>query len=121
MKQLIILILLLSISNSCLANTNSIAIDAVKSHKEITHFLADKPFTNYKVTYQEIELGNICGVIGCHWRKIVSVIVSSKSANSPTTTILALVEGTIPSRNIPPTVSFITLKSKSPNTLVFID
>jgi hypothetical protein len=121
MKQLIILILLLSISNSCLANTNSIAIDAVKSHKEITRFLVDKPLTNYNVTYQEIELGNICGFIGCHWRKIVSVKVSSKTANSPTTTILALVKGTIPSRNIPTTVSFITLKNKLSNTLVFVD
>jgi hypothetical protein len=121
MKDFIILILLLSISKYGLASTKSIAIDTVKSHKEIILFLADKPLTNYIITYQQVELGNICGVIGCQWRKIVSVIVSSKSSNSPTTTILALVEGTTPNRNNAPTVSFITLNNKLSNTLTFVD
>jgi len=119
MKQFIVLILLLSISNNCLAN--QIAIDAVKSHEKIIHFLADKPKTHYRITYQQLELGDICGFVGCHWRVLISVIVTSKSANAPSTTIVALVEGMIPSQKQKPKVSFITLQKTIPNTLVFID
>ena len=121
MKQFILLILLLSISNHCQATTTSIAIDVVKSHEKIIRFLADKPSTHFQVTYQQVELGDICGFVGCHWRKLVSVVVTSKSANTPSTTIFALVEGTIPNRESKPTVSFVTLQNNLPNKLVFID
>jgi hypothetical protein len=117
MKQLIALIFLLSISNNCQA----IAIDAVNSNQKIIHFLADKSLTNFKITYQQLELGDICGFVGCHWRKLVSVIVTSKSANAPSTTIVALVEGIVPNNQNKPTVTFVTLKNSLPNTLVFID
>ena len=119
MKQLIALIFLLSISNNCQAN--AIAIDAVKSNQKIIHFLADKSLTDFKITYQQLELGDICGFVGCHWRKLVSVILTSKSANAPSTTILALVEGIVPNNQNKPTVTFVTLKNSLPNTLVFID
>ncbi|MBA6230754.1 MULTISPECIES: hypothetical protein [unclassified Colwellia] len=117
MKQLIILIFLLSISNNCQA----IAIDAVKSHQKIIHFLADNSLTDLKITYQQLDLGDICGFVGCHWRKLVSVIVTSKSANAPSTTIVALVEGLVPDNQNKPTVTFVTLQNSLPNTLVFID
>jgi hypothetical protein len=50
MTIIIVLILLLSISNHCQAN--SIAIDAVRADEKIIHYLADKSITNFQITYQ---------------------------------------------------------------------
>jgi hypothetical protein len=118
MKPFIISIFLLSISFTLTANDT--AINAVKSHKEVILFLADKSLNNYQINYEQIELGDICGYMGCQWRKIVSVIVISKGSNSPSQTILALVEGST-SMNNKPKVSFVTLKNNMQNNLTLID
>ncbi|MBA6371792.1 hypothetical protein H4J56_10175 [Colwellia sp. BRX8-4] len=119
MAKIIILMLLLSISNHCQAN--SIAIDAVKADEKIIRYLADKSITNFQITYQQLELGDICGFVGCQWRKLVSVVVTSRSANAPSTTIVALVEGIVPNNQEQPKVTFVTLNNSLPNTLTFIN
>jgi hypothetical protein len=119
MKIFVIFIFLLSASFISLAN--DIAIEAVKSNDQIILFLADKQLNTYQVTYDQIELGGICGYIGCNWRKLVSVVVISKNSNSPTQTILALVEGSSQDGNNKPKVSFINFKNNAQNNLTLID
>jgi hypothetical protein len=119
MKMFIIFIFLLS--TSFIAQANNIAIDAVKSNEEIILFLADKSPNTHQIFYEQIEIGSICGFMGCHWRKIVSVVVISKSSNSPSQTILALVEDSTQDDNNKPKVSFINLQNNVQNNLTFID
>ena len=119
MKAFIIYIFLLSASFT--SKADDIAIDAVKSNKEVILFLADKSLNNHKINFQKIELGNICGYMGCNWRKIVSVVAISKSSNSPSKTILALVEGSTNNTNEKPNVSFINLKNKLQNSLITVE
>jgi hypothetical protein len=119
MKNIIILIFLLSVSYTCKAN--DIAIDAVKSHAKIIHFLSDKSPNHYNVSFQQIELGGICGFVGCNWRILVSIVVTSKQSNAPSKTILALVEGMSSQPDDAPTVSFINLKNNRSDNLVFIN
>ena len=119
MKTFIIFIFLLSTSFSLKAD--DIAIEAVKSNDEIILFLADKSQHDYNINFQQIELGDICGYMGCNWRKIVSVVITSKSSNSPTKTILALVKGSTRNSNEKPKVSFINLKNKLQNNLTTVD
>jgi len=123
MKKCMIFILLLSTANFSYAadTTADIAIDAVKSHKKIINFLADKSSNDFKVTYQPLKLGGICGFVGCNWRQLVSVIITSKKSNTPTKTILLLVEGITSSTDNKPKVSFISLKSSLDNEFVFIN
>ncbi|MFB0981369.1 MAG: hypothetical protein QMC62_10695 [Alteromonadaceae bacterium] len=119
LKNFIIFIFLLSISFISIAD--DIAIEAVKYNEQFILFLADKSQNTYQVTYDQIELGDICGYTGCHWRKLVSVVVISKSSNSPSKTILALVESSTARSNNKPKVSFIYFKDSVQNTLTFID
>lgn len=123
MNKFMVFILLLSISYASQAadSTADIAIDAVKSHEKIINFLANKSSDNYQVTYQPLELGGICGFVGCNWRQLVSVIITSKSSNSPSQTILLLVEGLTSSIDSKPKISFISLKNNQKNELVFIN
>lgn len=122
MKSFMVFILLLLISYASQAKDSAtIAIDAVKSHEKITNFLADKSSSDYQVTYQQVELGGVCGFVGCNWRQLVSVIITSKSSNNPSKTILLLVEGLTSSIDIKPTVSFISIKSNVENKLIFIN
>jgi hypothetical protein len=118
MKNIVLFILLLSISYHCQAN--DIAIEAVKSDKKVMLFLANKSIKDHKITFQTMQLGGICGFVGCNWRTLVSLVVTSKSANSPSTTILMLVEGLTSSINTPPTVTFVTLTQENSNDLVTI-
>ncbi|NQZ21237.1 MAG: hypothetical protein HRT53_04205 [Colwellia sp.] len=122
MKKFMFFIVLLSIANVSRAadTTAEIAINAVKSHEKIINFLADKSSHDFQVSYQPLKLGGICGFVGCNWRQLVSVIITSKSSNSPTKTILLLVEGITSSIDSKPKVSFISLESSLKNELIFI-
>ncbi|NQZ86357.1 MAG: hypothetical protein HRT54_02115 [Colwellia sp.] len=119
MKIFIIFTFLLS--TSFISKAEDIAITAVKSNEQIILFLADKPLNAYQITYEQIELGDICGYMGCNWRKLVSIVVRSKKSNSPTKTILALVESSTNSNTNMPKVSFINFKNNVQNNLIFID
>jgi hypothetical protein len=119
MKMFIIFTFFLSIT--FISKADDIAINAVKSNEQIVLFLADKPLNAYQVTYEQIELGGICGYMGCSWRKLVSVVISSKKSNSPSQTILALVESSTKTSANTPKVSFINLQNNVQNTLIFID
>ncbi len=122
MKNFMVLILLLTISSTSQANDSAaIAIDAVKSHEKVIHFLADKPSHDYQITYQQLQLGGVCGFVGCNWRQLVSVIIKSKSSNNPTKTILLLVEGLASSTYSKPTITFISIKKSLENKLIIID
>jgi hypothetical protein len=77
MTKIIVLMLLLSISNYCQAN--SIAIDAVKADEKIIHYLADKSITNFQITYQQLELGNLLVAGG---ENSFFFVVTSISANT---------------------------------------
>jgi len=121
MKKFIFFILLLSIVNISQAETapEEIAINAVKSQQQIIKLLANKPSSDFQVTYQSLKLGGVCGFVGCNWRQLVSVIITSKSSNTPTQTILLLVEGITSSLDNKAKVSFISLKSNLRNELIF--
>lgn len=117
-----VFILLVLISYASQAKDSAtIAVDAVKSHKKIINFLADKSSNDYQITYQQVELGGVCGFVGCNWRQLVSVIITSKSSNNPSKTILLLVEGLTSSIDTKPTVSFINIKRNLENELIFIN
>lgn len=120
--MIIVFVLILTISYvSHAKDAADIAIDAVKSHEKIIHFLKDKSSNDYQVTYQQLELGGICGFVGCNWRQLVSVIITSKSSNNPSKTILVLVEGLTSTIDSKPTVSFVNLKTSLENELIVIN
>jgi len=92
-----------------------LAIKVVKNHPNVQMFITSKSSKNMTVQYHQMQLGGICGFAGCQWRHLVSVVLTAKSSNSPSTTIVALVEGIIPSRGNEPQVTFVELKpSDSP-------
>jgi len=119
MKNTLIFIFLIFTSFN--SQANNIAIDAVKSNPKVINFLADKSPDKYRIAFQQVELGGVCGFTGCNWRKLVSLVVTSKSSNSPTSTVLLLVEGISSPSASEPTVSFITIKKQLDNNLVLID
>ena len=88
-----------------------LAIVSVKNHPKVQKFLADKVAEKFTIQYQQIKLGGVCGFVGCQWRRLVSVIVTSQSANKPSVTILALVEGTVPTRGAQLKVTFVEIKN----------
>jgi hypothetical protein len=90
--------------------TNDLALSAVKKHPEIQKILSNKRFKNSTVKYHQMELGGICGYVGCHWRNLVSVVVTSQSSNSPSETFIVLVEGINPNSGVDPKVTFVELK-----------
>ncbi len=119
MKNTLIFIFFLCTSFN--SQANNIAIDAVKSNPKVINFLADKSQDKYRITFQQMELGGTCGFTGCNWRKLVSVVVTSKGSNSPTNTVLLLVKGMNSTSRSEPTVSFITMKKELGNNFVLSD
>lgn len=113
MKYLITLLFLFS--NNLLAE--DIAIEAVKKNPKIIELLSNKPLSKYSVDFHMMELGGQCGFTGCQWRKLVSLIVTSKAANAPSTTILALVSGYNPNIIKEISINFVALKKAVGNDL----
>ncbi|WP_057831403.1 hypothetical protein [Colwellia sp. TT2012] len=113
MKPFIMLLLLFS--NTLFAE--DIAINAVKMHPRIIEFLSNKPLSQNWVKYNQMDLGGVCGFAGCQWRKLVSLIVTSKNANASSITIIALVSGQNPSNISSTTVEFVELTKLAKNTL----
>jgi len=87
----IFITLLFFFSNTLFAG--DIAIEAVKKHPKIIEFLSTKPISKYWVDFHKMQLGGQCGFTGCQWRKLVSLIVTSKASNASSMTIIALVSG----------------------------
>ncbi|KGJ93786.1 hypothetical protein [Colwellia psychrerythraea] len=102
-----ILILLLLFSSNLFAE--EIAIDVVKTHPEIIDFLSNKPATQYWIKFSQMSLGSECGFAGCQWRKLVSLVVTSKKSNAPSITTLALVSGQNSSNTDSTNVEFVEL------------
>ncbi|BAJ02092.1 hypothetical protein [Shewanella violacea] len=107
MKFIIILLCLFSST----VFSEDIAIDAVKKHPKIIEFLSDKPRDQYWIDFHQMKLGGSCGFTGCQWRKLVSLVVTSKSANALSETIIALVNGEQPSHNSNIKVRFVELEN----------
>ncbi|WP_144392423.1 hypothetical protein [Pleionea sediminis] len=92
------------------------AIQFFKEHPKVKSYLENKPHAKYWVKYDEIELGEICGFAGCQWRKLVAMTVTSKSANAPSDTFFAIVEGPVPvAKDAEPTIRFVDLTDMPPS------
>ena len=100
---------------SCASQASDNAINTVKKNEKIKQFLSDKSPKNYWIKYHEMELGGMCGIAGCNWRKLVSLVVTSKRANAPSVTIMALVQGQEPDRGSKPTIRFVDFKDMDPS------
>lgn len=109
MKLSIVMMSLWLMTNDVKANDNEIALAAFKHQPQVVKFLANKSLTNYWIKYQQVELDGICGFVGCEWRKLVTMKVTSKSSNAPAVTILAVVNGMAGNVQIKPTVTFMKL------------
>lgn len=107
---LILCCLILSCSAQEINDNNKLALNIVKNHSKVHEFLNNKKTVNSSVKYQQMELGGICGFVGCNWRQLVSVVVTSKSSNSPSETLIFLVEGVNPDRGADPKVTLVELK-----------
>jgi hypothetical protein len=103
----IIFILLFLFSNTLFAN--DIAMETFKNNKKIKAFLADKPTDQYWINYHQMPLGGECGFTGCHWRELISLVVTAKSANAPSTTIIALIDGNEPKETSTVNIKFVKL------------
>ena len=112
----VLFVLLLLFSNTLFAE--GIAIEAVKKHPRVLEFLSNKPSSQYWIKFNQMELGGECGFTGCQWRKLVSLIVTSKSSNATSITIVALVNGHTPDNNSKITVNFVELKKLPGNNLL---
>ncbi len=100
---------------SCVADSQDKAMDAFKNHEKVKAFLADKSKDKYWIKFEKVELGGICGIVGCQWRQLVSMVVTSKMSNAPSVTFLGVVEGVEPDRGNPPSVRFVDLKDMDIN------
>lgn len=95
--------------------SEDIAIEAVKNHPSIKTYLGDKALAQHQVKFNQMELGGQCGFTGCQWRKLVSVIVTSSTANASSITILALVSGRNPSNIGNISVKFVEITEDNGN------
>ncbi len=95
---------------SNIANADDIAIKAVKAEPNVIAFLANKSASEYHISFDQADLGGQCGYAGCHWRKLVTLVVTSKKANALSETIMALVEGDTPEHGRPLKVKFVDFK-----------
>ncbi len=111
MKSFFILFTILGLLGvSMNASADDQAIAAFKSEPKVEAFLADKTEDKYWVRFEKIKLGDICGIAGCQWRTLVSMIVTSKSANAPSVSFFAIVEGPVPvAKDAKPQVRFVEL------------
>ncbi|NQZ28681.1 MAG: hypothetical protein HRT55_20465 [Colwellia sp.] len=105
MKPFIMLLMLFS----CTLLAEDIAIEAVKKHPKIIELLSTKTLAKHWVEFHQMDLGGECGFTGCKWRKLVSVIVTSKGGNAISTTTIALVSGHKPNNINNITVEFVEL------------
>ena len=110
----LLLVLLVIFSSTLFAE--DIAIEALKKNDKIKAFLANKSPDQYWVNYHHMSLGGQCGFTGCQWQKLVSLVVTKKTANAPSTTIIALVSGSQPGNNTDLVVKFVELSEVSPST-----
>ena len=112
MKRFIMLLLLFPST----VFAEDIAIEAVMKHPKTIELLSTKPLAKYWVEFNQMELGAECGFTGCKWRKLVSLIVTSKGANASSSTIIALVSGHKPSNTSKITVEFVELTKLTKDT-----
>lgn len=105
MKAILILILLFSSE----LFADELAIDVVKAHPKIIDFLSKKPAAQHWIKFSQLPLGSECGFAGCQWRKLVSLVVTSKKSNAPSITILALVSGRHSNKTDNTNVEFVEL------------
>lgn len=94
-----------------------IAIAAVKKHPKIIELLSTKPLAKHWLEFHQMDLGGECGFTGCKWRKLVSLIVTSKGGNAMSTTTIALVSGHKPNNINKITVEFVELTKINKNTI----
>lgn len=114
MRTLLLLIIGLFMSENSQANPVDV-ISLVKNHQQVQALIKAHPADNNEVTFTELELGGQCGIVGCTWHKLVSVVITSKRANAPSLTILAQVTGNQPARGSQPTIKFVDLTSMEPS------
>ncbi len=88
----------------------AIAIEFVKQNPKIKAYLKNKDLQKYSIEFNQVKLGGVCGFTGCQWRTLVSLVVTAKHANSPSTTILAIVKGRLPAGHSEPTIQFVDFK-----------
>ena len=112
MKRFIMLLLLFPST----VFAEDIAIEAVMKHPKTIELLSTKPLTKYWVEFNQMELGGECGFTGCNWRKLVSIIVTSKGSNALSSTTIALVSGHKPNNINNITVEFVELIKLTKNT-----
>lgn len=106
MKSLFLLLFLFSSTLSAEDN----AIKAFKNNADVIDFLSNKSAENYWIKFQQMKLGGECGFTSCQWRKLVSLVVTSKSSNASSTTIIALVSGDSANK-IAVNIQFVELKN----------
>lgn len=91
------------------ANADVSAIDIFKQNEQVKTFLAKHTGDGYEIIFGEVPMGGRCGFVGCEWKKLVSLVITSKQSNAPSVTILAEVSGNTPDRGAKPTVRFVDL------------
>jgi hypothetical protein len=98
-------------SKALSAVSRSTAIEFVKQNHKIKAYLKNKNTDKYSIEFNEVKLGGVCGFTGCQWRTLVSLIVTAKLVNAPSTTILAIVKGRSPVGSSEPTIHFVDFKA----------
>lgn len=89
------------------------AIEIFKQQDKVKALLAKHTDQQYSTTFGEVEMGSLCGFVGCQWQKLVSMVITSNRANAPSVTFLGVVEGWMPDRGVAPTVRFVELTDMS--------
>ena len=107
-------VLLMTSLSSAAQNPQTTAISTFKQHPKVISLLARHTDKDYTVSFGEVEMGGICGFVGCSWKKLVSMVITAKRSNAPTMTILGVVEGQTPDRGNPPTLRFVELGDMDP-------
>ena len=111
MYRLIILVSsVIFLLGACKSVANDRAITAAKADITLQKRLVEVKDTAMSIEYGSTKLGGICGFAGCSWRELVSVVITSKTSNAPTETLLFVVEGMEPDRGAKPTVKKVELQ-----------
>ena len=101
-------------SSSVLSSNNTGNDEAIKAFKEhpTTQSIIKKSMAGEnRIHFDSMQIGGQCGVAGCGWKALVSLLIVSNGVNPQTTAYTAVVTGMSPGHLVKPTIKFVDLNS----------
>lgn len=98
----------LALYSTSVLSGNDPALNAFKEHSKTQEIIKTNAAIGNKMEFHSMPISGQCGVVGCGWIELVSIIITTKGVNPNTSSYTAFVFEIIPGDS-KPVVKFINL------------